>query len=218
MRILVVNGKKLKCPSCYEELTTGQYQRALFWDEDKPDVADKDFFQLFSILTGTDYAGVTKTPANEMAIWDAIGWFITQPFAFKTELPKVIQVGEKRISLPRRMGHISIGQNIHLRRLIEQSKYLEENISMAVAIAIQPLYDEKPFDIERARELEKIILEMPIYLTHPIGFFLLQTAARFGQKRTRSWRRIRNNLATSFERMWQRWLKLRGSARLMTYH
>lgn len=183
-----VNGKKIECPSCYEELTTGGYQRALFWDDDKPDVADRDFFKLFSILTETDYAGITQTPENEVSIWNAVGWYVTQPFRFSTELPKALEINRKIVDVPKGVGHISIGQNIHLRRLIEKSKYVEENISMAVAIALQPEYDGKPFDIDRAKQLEKIVLDMPICLTYPVGFF-------FASECGKAWAEVYKNLA-----------------------
>lgn len=219
MTPLSIDGKKVQCPSCYEELKTGAYQRILKeWMATDEDIAKRDPFQLFSILTATDYAGYQKTPENEQAIWDATHWYVTQPFRFSIDLPKCIQIGEKIITVPRKVGRLSYGQNVNLWQLIRESVFIEENISMAIAIYLQPLYDEAKYDLERARELEKLIREIPVYLTHPIGFFLLQTVRHPGRKRTVGSRLIRNNLRQSLKRMLPTWLRPGGLRSLTTYH
>mgnify|MGYP001112293355 CR=1 FL=1 len=159
MNTLRVNGKKICCPACYEELKTGTFQRVFReWDPEEPDISKRDGFKLFSILSDSDFAGMERTLENEAAIWQATGWFITQPFRFSAELPKVLQIGEKRITVPKKVSLLTFGQNINLRQAITESKYMEENISMAVAICLQPLYDESKYDFDSEKELEKLIL------------------------------------------------------------
>lgn len=219
MNTLRINGNKIECPGCYEELKTGTFQRILKeWDPDEPDLSKRDGFKLFSILSNTDYAGMEKTPENEQAIWEAMHWYFTQGFRFSPELPKYVRIGEKTIEVPRKVGPLSFGQNVNLWQLIQQSKYIEENIAIAMAIYLQPLYDGSKYDIARARELEKDILDMPVYLTHPIGFFLLQTVQTPGRKRTVTSRRILNNLGRSLKRMLPTWRKSGGLKSLTSYH
>jgi len=216
---IIINGNKILCPGCYEELTTGTFQRIVKeWDAEEKNIAKLDYFKLFSILTNTNYKSIDQTPENDQTIWNAIGWYVMQPFKFSTELPKILQIGERMISVPRRVGALGTGQNILLRQIIDNSKYMEENISMAVAICLQPLYDNSKFDYDRAVELEKIILEMPIYLTHPVGFFLLQTVRMDGWKHIRDFHQTQSSLKQTLKRMWPQWLRSGSSESLTTYH
>lgn len=214
----ILDGKKIRCPSCYEELKTGTFQRIISeWDPEQADIGKRDFFKLFNILTSTDFK-IQASSENEVTIWNAVHWYFTQPFQFSTELPKVLQIGDKNIFVPRKAGALSAGQNIHLRDAITKCTYMEQCISSAVAIALQPLYDEAKYDIDRAKELEKLILEMPIYLTHPVGFFLLQTVRGYGQKRMSDFPRTRNNLVQNLKRMLPKWRRSGGSKSLTIYH
>lgn len=210
MAVWKLDGKKVKCPSCYEELTTGQYQRIIAEWEPEKDIADRDFYKVFGILTGANVDAIARTNENQVSIENAVGWLATQPFKFSVAPPAFVRVSGKIIDIPKSMGDVGIGQMIHLRRRMEEAKFVDECISFAVAVAVQPIFDGKHFNITRAKELEKEILKMPIYLTHPVGFFLLQKAASFGKKRTNVLRRILNSLSRILKRMWQRWLKSEG--------
>lgn len=213
---LKINGTKVECPGCYEELTTGTFQRVFReWDMENP-LAKRDSFKLFSILTGTSFAGMQPSVENEATIWNAVGWFVTEPFRFSAQLPKVLQIGDKIISVPRKVAVLSYGQNVMLRQAIDKSKFMEENISIAVAICLQPLYDGGKFDYDRALEIEKLILDMPIYLTHPVGFFLLQTVEKDGRKHQRGLQRRKVSLKQTLKRMWPSWLRSTSSRSLTT--
>lgn len=216
MVTVVLDGKKILCPGCYEELTTGAYQRAILWDTDQPDIAKRDFFKLFSLITGTDF-NIKPTHENDVTIWNAIGWYVTQPFQFSTKLPAVLEIGEKKIIIPKKLGALGSGQNILLRQAIDKSTFMEENISIAVAICLQPLYDESKFDVDRTHELDRLIKDMPIYLTHPIGFFFLQTVGSYGRTHTKSLPLSLGNLKRNLKRMWPRLLRWKNYESLTTY-
>lgn len=217
MITLSINGTKVKCPGCYEELTTGTFQNVfLKWDMDEPDFAKRDYFKLFSIINNID-AEIKRTPENEAVIWDAVRWFLYQPFKFSAQLPKVLKIGDKIVTVPRSCGPLSSGQNINLKQVIDKSHFMEEGISKAVAICLQPIYDESKYDYDRAMELEKSILEMPIYLTHPVGFFLLQTVRKDGWRPTNGLQRRMVSLKQILKRMLPHSRRYISSGSLTTY-
>lgn len=217
MNTLRLNGKeKIKCPSCYEELTTRIYQRiAGEWNPDQPDLAKRDYYLLFSIMTDYNGKPIVRSDQNEQTIWNAVSWFIDQPFEFSQELPKVLQIGKKIVSVPRKSGTLSIGQNVMLRGELQKSKSIVECLAITAAIFLQPLYDESKFDVDRAKELEKIILEMPVYLIYPVSFFSLRTARIHGQRPTNVWHLIRSSLSMNLRTMLQPWQRSTNLKNLM---
>lgn len=56
----------------------------------------------------------------------------------------------------------------------------DEAISFAVAVYLQPFYDKAEFDLDRAKNLEQFILQMPIKEIYPVGFFLLTKQLKSG--------------------------------------
>jgi hypothetical protein len=205
-----VNGKvvtiKGSCASCWEELKTYQYIRILKEWEDGSDIADRDYFKLFDILTDGKFTSFEKTVENEVTLINLIGWVITQPFEFSQELPKVLVIGDKVIDIPRHPRDLSIGQNIHLRRdYIEKTTKIGENIAIATAIYLQPIVDNSLFSLKRAQEICKEIEQMPINLIYPIGFFLLESAMRFGQTPEKTWLFRPVSLKQMFGLMWHIW-------------
>jgi hypothetical protein len=218
MITLTLNDKKIKSPACYEELGTGRFERVFKeWDMSNTDITKRDYFHLFNILSDTKFTSFSPTPENEVTIWNCIKWYIEQPYEFPVEIPKVLQIGDKVIDLPESIGELGIGQNIYLRQAIHKSKYIQENISLAVATYLQPIYDNAKFDSKRVKELQEVIKEMPIHLTYPVGFFLLTRAIESGWKPLRTWQQIRNNLKQSLKKTWREWRRFQGSPDSMTY-
>lgn len=200
-----LNGVPYECPACWTELSAHKYIRMMKeWDQEK-DLEDRDFFKLFNILTGSDFKKVAITDEIEAIIWSCVHWVIDERFEFSSTLPKVLQVGDKSIFIPADPGHLSIGQNIMVRQAIEGTKSLEENIAVAAAIYLQPLYDEGKFDADRAMELQEKILDMPVYLVYPVGFFLLNRALSYGKPRMNAASRMINSLITRLNRMRLGW-------------
>lgn len=210
-----LNDRPYKVASCWEEVTVKQYVRIIKEWEPEKDIADRDYFILLGILTGAEFAGMHNSLENQVTLTNILGWVITQPFQFSKELPKALLIGDKTVSIPGDPRELSIGQNIHLRRdYIDKSKLLEENMSIAVAIYVQPEYHKSLFQVEKAVELSKIIDEMPISVIYPIGFFLLNRALRFGQKPEKTWPLLRispKEMLKSLFRKWRKSTALTGS-------
>lgn len=211
MTTVKLNGKKYYIPSSWQEVTVRQYIRIIKeWDQDK-DIADRDYFKLLNIFAGTDFAGYTETVDNTLNLVTILGWVVTEPFSFDEGLPKCLKIGAKTVDIPRDPRELSIGQNIHLRRdYIDKSTFVAENIAIATAIYIQPVYDNSLFDINRAVEISKQIEEMRVSVIYPIGFFLLKRAMKFGQKPEKTLPLIKLNLSTMLSNLWRGWRKSEG--------
>lgn len=180
-KMIELNGERYVMPSCYEELKTKHYCRIHSeWDLDKPE-EQRDYFKLFCILSDSDFKSFVPTNENEVTIWNAIAFVINQPFKFTEEIPKALEVGEKNLSIPRKIEMQSIGQNIILKQQINKVKSFEACIGIATAIYLQPEWSGTKFDFDKAMELKEIIDEMPAYLIYPIGFFLLKGAMSYGK-------------------------------------
>ena len=199
MITLVTNDKaKVKCPAGWHEVTTETAQKIAQWTGDK--------IELFNILTGTNYAKVKADTSLGSAFFDAINFAYFPSVVANAPLPKVLQIDRGHIiEIPKKIGGLSIGQSIAVRERLEQveariNKSIEtspnkfcftgnfmydEAISFAVAVYLQPLYDKidndkADFDLDRAKNLEQFILQMPITEIYPVGFFLLTQQLKRG--------------------------------------
>ena len=220
-----LNGKKYDCPSCYEQLTTGQHQRIVSeWEVDKP-LVERDWFKLFCILTGSEFKAFKPTPIIERKLFQAVRWFVEQPFKWSEDIPNELQIEGKTIEIPTDAQELSIGQNIHLRQIIDKSKVMVDEYgdpvefscySHAVAIYLQPLYEERKFDFNRAMKLERVIAAMPAYIIRPLGFFILTNALRYGRLPKRNWLRTLVNRIEKQRRTLLTWHTGNGSPVLRT--
>lgn len=206
--VIGINGHKKEIPDCFERLTARQWE--LLVPELAKEVENRDHFAIFNILAETSFKDFHATAENEVTIWNAIRWIYEQPIS-DGEIPKVLQIGKRIVTISKRIQNLSIGQNIHLKQLIAGATYVEENICAAVAIYLQPLYDNDKFDYDKALELKGEIEKMPAWLIRPIGFFLLTSVSLHGRKQTSNWQRILNNLMQRCARMLPLWLRSQGS-------
>ncbi len=199
MEHVVINGKRVKYSDCWDNTTTRQYQRIVSWDADKA-LIDRDYFKLFGIISDTYYKSFQNTTENKATLWQIVSWVIDDPFP-KFEVPKLLKIRGKYISVPRETRLLSIGQNIHARQELDKAIVLRNKesgkfvdcdcYSIIVAIFIQPLVDGGEFDFDKAKELEKEIAEMPITLIKPIGFFLLKHVLNRGKSSIWTWLKTR---------------------------
>jgi hypothetical protein len=201
--LILNNREKVRCPAGWHEVTVDMAQKIAQWSGDK--------IELFNILTGTNYAKIKADTSLGSQFFDAINFaYFPSPVA-NSELPKVLRIDAGHIiEIPKKVGSLSVGQSIAVRERLEQveariNKLIDEKpnkffftpnfiydeaISFAVAVYLQPLYDNDDFDLERAKNLEQFILQMPITLIYPIGFFLLSQHLKSGNGLTRLWERI----------------------------
>lgn len=186
--ITVNEDKNIQVPVCWEECNTHLFQRIVKeWEPDKL-IDERNKVLLFSILSGTDFKQILlNTDDNlELAIYQCVAFVYNQPMSFKQEKPDVIKVDGKLIRVPRKLSSMTIEQNMHLRKAISQAKHLEELISLACAVYLQPLVSGPGYDHQKAMDLEKEILELPIWQTFPVGFFFLKKLNNSGSSGRRS--------------------------------
>lgn len=211
--VISINGKRHEIPSCFEELTTKQWQ--LLVPEFAKDLDQRDHFKIFQILAGTEYNDFHANVENEVTVWNCIRWLYEQSFDV-AELPKVLKIGQRTVDIPRKVEKLSIGQNIHLKQILSGSFYQDEKLADAVAVYLQPIYDRDKFNFDRAMEFKEEIEQMPAYLIRPIGFFLFKSVLKSGRMPTSRWQKILSNLMLICGRMWPRSLRLQGLYLLKT--
>jgi hypothetical protein len=167
--------KDYHIPERWSDVTVNQYQKIV-------QLQTPDLISVFSILCNEEYNTISNivNPELERTLFDCIRFISEQPFK-ATKVPKVLVISGKELSVPTRIGGLSIGQSIHVRQKLEECRVYEEAMSIAVACYLQPKYDRGEFDYDKALELEKTILELPITEIYPIGFFLLKPLTNSGR-------------------------------------
>lgn len=212
--VTYLNGERYEHAHCWGVLKTKHYCRIYSeWQDPKIELEDRDYFKLFSILTDTDFKAFNSTAHNEVTIWNCVRWVVEQPTEYEIAIPRVLKINGKFVDIPERPELLSIGQNVQLSSRIAKMKDLNEGISVATAIFLQPLYDEEKFDIKKALKLKEVIDEMPAAVIWPIGFFLLSRAMKNGPHGSRSWSRIKDSLTFRLGKMLPGWLTLKGLSR-----
>lgn len=218
---LLFNGSPANFPNSYGELKAGVYQKIFEeWNLEKP-VEERDYFQLFDILCSNSrkpFKGVERKPENEEAIYLLTRWVVETPADLPKALPAEMKVAGTSVAIPSKINHLSIGQNIVMKQLIGKAKYLEQCLTMAVAVYLQPIIDGTKFNMARAKEVEAVVAEMPIVDVYPVGFFLLTHAMRFGRKPLNGWQQILNSLSMKLKLMLLLWQKPSGLQGLRIYH
>jgi hypothetical protein len=196
-----INGRRYFCPSSWHEVTVKQYVQIMTQWEPEKDVAERDYSKLLGILIGDQYKGIIKELGINVTLINLVGWVVTEPFKFADRLPLGLKIMGKNVPVPQDFLEVSIGQMIHLRRdFMEKAGFLEENISIAAAILLQPYIDDDKFNLSRAKEIAREIDKMSIVNIYPVGFFLLKHAMSFGKMPTKPWPRILTNLRKMFGR------------------
>ena len=187
MPVFSVNGKKIKCPSCWEDgVTVHTFQRILTEVKEGDDLV-----KVFSILTGTDYKGIWESHSEDLeaGLYQATSFIFNQPQDFRREpRPTTFHLDGKNILVPEKIGRLTVGQNFRMRQELssaaKEGRPLESLLSIALAIYLQPIVDLKPFDMDRARVLEKEILQMSVCDVFPTAFFLLTRLQNTGPSGT----------------------------------
>ena len=201
------SGKRtVYLPEWWGEVTTDQYQRLVTeWDA-------CDLVKLFSIMSGIDAKVLSDThdPDLEAALFESVRFvYDTKPVFKETKAPPFVTIEGKKIKIPRKLGILSIGQNIMVRQRMDTAKTFDDLLSITMAIYLQPLYDGaeveryggvtiKPaaFDYDRAMVLHDKILALPISEVYPVAFFLLSPLMKSGTSST-------NLISRMFTQLWQ---------------
>lgn len=183
-------------PDSWAKCSTDTFQRmATEWEPEK-EVKDRDRVKLYAILCNQSYEALAnhKDEYLDALLWEASRFVYEENANFEElPLPKFLETHGKHILIPKKLGSLTIGQNIHVRQAINKGKDPNGLISLVVATYLQPLIDSVvvegkerlgEFSYERALEIEERIKTLPIKVTYPIGFFFLKKLRPFG---TRLW-------------------------------
>jgi hypothetical protein len=201
MLTIYVNESKVRVPLGWHEVSTELYQKIKAIEE-------PNIIKLFSAVIGLDEAVISESRREELEL----AMFQVASFAFTEEdfrndpIPSVWKISDKEIRIPQKLEALTIEQNLLLRQRLTQTKFIEQCISYATAVYLQPLVDGGKFNAERVPELEAIILSMPIEKTFPVGFFLLRRLQNFGKSGQMRWLLTRIWL-TNLRKRFQKWLK-----------
>lgn len=198
-----INGRRIDIPSGWHEMDTETYQRI-------KSIEEPTLISLFSAVVGFDYQAVAESSDSdlEFAMYQVTSYIVNtagEEYFRKADPPQFFQIGGKRVEVEKNLEAMTIEQNLVIRQRLTNLKFLEQAISFAIAAYLQPKVDGK-FDINRAKELEKDVLRMPIEDTFPVGFFLLSRLQTFGQSGARLWLLRLIWWMTSSKR-WPRWPK-----------
>jgi hypothetical protein len=183
--VYLTSGEKVKTPDCWANTTTEVFQRIISQWEPEKEIKDRSRLKLFNLMIGMDI----NPEDDAAAIWQCTKYVYLEPMDFTAlPVPKTITLGGKLISFPKDLGRLKIGQNIHARQELQNVKDPNEAMSIVTAIYLQPIYDkiqyglnESLFDFHRAKELEKLILQLPITEVYPVGFFFLKQLKNYGK-------------------------------------
>lgn len=190
MITLIVNGKKIQCPTRWADCSLRVFQRIIKeWEPDLP-LEHRSRVLLFSILTGTSYEFVMATrDYGPDSIIQVVTAFAYEEGLPEGPIPDIYQIGERFVEISKDMGAMTIGQNIQARQAMGTTKDARAAMSLVTAIYIQRHYDSRlvndhlipaEFSLKRAKEIEPLILDLPITQIYPVGFFLLSRLANSG--------------------------------------
>lgn len=175
--ITLNHGEDIDVPICWDETTTRAFQRIKAKGE-------MTMLQAFCLLNNLDY-DETAQESNELieaALYQCSSFVFNEPEAFRFRDPEpFIELRGKKIEVPKKLESLTLEQNMHLRvALSKDGVVLEELISTALAVYLQPLLDGGRFNYTKAMELKAEIEELPIAQTFPIGFFYLSKLNNYG--------------------------------------
>jgi len=228
--MVTLNGVRHESPTRWSEMKTRHYQKIIKeWDQDK-DISERDYFKLFNILTDSKFGAFENTIENQVKIEHAFAWVVLEPFRFSDRVPDFLEVNGVKANIQRNLKLLSIGANIKARQTLDKACVLVDDkgnfkdcdcYSLLVAIYLQPDLmptDKGGFNWNKAKELEKLIDEIPIEVIRPIGFFLLNHVYKYGSNHGRTWLQILINLASKIRRMLPDLLKFKDLSLTQTFH
>jgi hypothetical protein len=164
--------KKISLPYSWQEVNLKTMIRLRYeWDK-------KSTIQLFSILSGEDLEFIGNLKASqETSILLALDWVHGFDLE-KVKQPKYLKIKDKVCLIPTDIEMETLGQQMAATQLIHQQGEAEV-VSDVLAIYLQPIYDSKPFDLDRSKELRDDILNCSGIEAMKIADFFLPKSIAF---------------------------------------
>lgn len=208
-----IDGKSYQCPTKWEEVTVKQFQELKQWNQ-------KDFVKLLSILTCVPYDILfnTQTIDIDVKLMPALK-FIEVPLNDST-LPPVshIKIDGKQYPVPKDLGKYTFGQKIvattKINEALKQYNDAYVVLSQMVAIYMQPIIQEKPYNEDEADKMAaEVIDNCSIVEVFAVGCFFLQKL--IGLQRKNSLPYPLNLIKNKWLRGFLNWTYSKKSIRLM---
>jgi hypothetical protein len=214
-------ARTIHSPERMSELSVAQFQRLVGeWDHE-------DRIHAFSILSGIDTNHISSSTDGQLEcalyeatrfLFDNAEWQSLKAIPMPEEITllpiwvKDVDGIPPKCKVPKQVGRLSIGQAIQARKLLEGVTDIRECIGVITAIYLQPILDDKPFDMLEVQKYQHIIERMSITKIYPIGFFLLRTLTPNGNQRTSGWHQIKTWIRAIRKRLLTSWRKSKGSS------
>lgn len=198
MRTVVIklaSGKEkaIDYPTTYFDVKTKTFIKLVSeWNLNKFEVTPESLIKVFGVATDHDWMDYALTTDNriESAMLKCVRFILEQVEDLNfLPIPKYFTIDGKSYELPKNLGKLTLGQNLHIRMVIED-KDIRSKIAFATAIYMQPIIDKAPFNTDRVKYYEQLILEMPVTDVYPVGFFFLRQLGSFGKEPLLSWHQI----------------------------
>lgn len=164
-------------PTSYAELTIGQFIALR--------KSDGDVMDLISILLGVDksYLSLLSDLDIDIKIIPYIE-FLKEDFDLQNYLvPDFIEYKGKLYNRPKGIGVSSFGQKIALQKELSNYDNDIDCFPVCLAIYMQPIIDNKPFDYERALEMVPDFEKVKLSEAYPFCSFFLLNYKRYLKRR-----------------------------------
>ncbi len=181
--VRLTTGQRIRVADSWATATTDTFQRIISLWQPELDIKERSTLKLFNIMVGLDISPEEEDDIDlAAAIWECTRFVYEENMNLtKLPVPKFISISGVKIEIPKDLGRLKIGQNIHARQELAAVNDSNAAMSIIVAIYLQPLIDKSAFDFHRAKQIELQILQMPITQIYPIGFFLLNRLRNYGK-------------------------------------
>lgn len=143
--------KRLRAASSWSELTLDQLIQIELLEE------GQGVLEMFCILTGLNLTVLenSKDEKLERAVWEVVSFLGSQPDYKGLAVPTVVQAGLKYYKVPLKFTDLTIGQKIVIGQRVRTPEDTIRQIPFVIAVIMQPIIDEGPFENKRIPELEE---------------------------------------------------------------
>lgn len=133
----------------------------------------KNPLELLALLADTDLTKILNTSTDLTPVLNkAIELLNQAPPDYRTKPRRRIVIDGKAIKIPDNFNAVTFGQSSLIQQYITQADGDERKaIAQVMAVILQPLINKGPFDLDKAADLERKILDKPIIEVLPNVFF-----------------------------------------------
>lgn len=168
--VVKTNKAVYRGPAHWGEMTMRQYVKLGkdWWDR-------TDLTQGIASVVGIEYnvfSAMSDVVLNQLLV--VFAYLGVDPKYRELKVPDsiVIEPGARVIVLPKKITSLSIGQNMMVRRKLEEVELIDQAVAYALAVFIEPLISGKPFNSDNVDQIEQLLLDMPANAVYPAGFFV----------------------------------------------